>query len=50
MLTRNCLMGLVWLLLTACGVADARGDTIFFDDFNDGNANGWVFPYTSGTI
>ena len=43
-----------WIVGLAVVVAlswapDAVAAALFWDDFNDGNADGWVFPYNSGS-
>ena len=39
-----CICGLLVVGLLLGFSSDARAGE-FFDDFNDGNADGWVFPY-----
>jgi len=38
-------MCLAVVVVLVCSPAEA---TIFFDDFNDGNSDGWVFPFNQG--
>ena len=35
------------VLVAVSGFGQAEAAVVFFDDFNDGNADGWVFPYNS---
>ena len=36
------------VVIAVCGFGQAKAAYEFFDDFNDGIADGWVFPYNSG--
>lgn len=45
---KRLIVGLAAVMVLNWALVEAKAGTIFFDDFNDGNADGWVFPYNSG--
>ena len=45
---KRLIVGLAAVMVLNWALVEAKAGTIFFDDFDDGNADGWVFPVNSG--